>query len=143
MYHLLIERVSTVTIEFLQYRARVRIGLNRAGIERTVERTGLFTSLILSITERAWAHWARLGRPKLIVAPMMEYSELPFRMLSRKYIPEICCANAPRFCVGSCTVAEQRREKKTYGYGAKHLEVKRSVEGCPKRCASDKPNCAF
>jgi hypothetical protein len=46
MYHLLIERVSTVTIEFLQYRARVRIGLNRAGIERAVERTGLFTSLV-------------------------------------------------------------------------------------------------
>jgi hypothetical protein len=49
MYHLLIERVSTVTIEFLQYRARVRIGLNRAGIERAVERTGLFTSLDVSI----------------------------------------------------------------------------------------------
>jgi hypothetical protein len=45
MYHLLIERVSIVTIEFLQYRARVRIGLNRAGIERVVERNGLFTSL--------------------------------------------------------------------------------------------------
>jgi hypothetical protein len=45
MYHLLIERVSTVTIEFLQYRARVRIELNRAGIERAVERTNLFTSL--------------------------------------------------------------------------------------------------
>jgi hypothetical protein len=45
MYHLLIERVSTVMIEFLQYRARVQIGLNRAGIERAVERTGLFTSL--------------------------------------------------------------------------------------------------
>jgi hypothetical protein len=44
MYHLLIERVSTVTIEFLQFRARVRIGLNRAGIKRAVERTGLFTS---------------------------------------------------------------------------------------------------
>jgi len=45
MYHLLIERVSTVTIEFLQYRARVRIGLNRASIERVVEQTDLFTSL--------------------------------------------------------------------------------------------------
>jgi len=35
MYHLLIERVSTVTIEFLQYRARVRvrIGLNRVGCQ--------------------------------------------------------------------------------------------------------------
>jgi hypothetical protein len=46
MYHLLIERVSIVTIEFLHYRARVRIGLNQAGIERIVERTGLFTSLV-------------------------------------------------------------------------------------------------
>jgi hypothetical protein len=46
MYHLLIERVSTVTIEFLQYRARVQIGLNQTGIERVVERTGLFTSLL-------------------------------------------------------------------------------------------------
>jgi len=46
MYHLLIERISTVTIEFLQYRALVRIGLNREGIKRVVERTGLFTSLI-------------------------------------------------------------------------------------------------
>jgi hypothetical protein len=31
MYHLLTERVSRVTSEFLQYRARVWIGLNRAG----------------------------------------------------------------------------------------------------------------
>jgi Na+-transporting NADH:ubiquinone oxidoreductase subunit NqrA len=45
MYHLLIEQVSTVSIEFLQYQAQVRIGLNRADIERVVERTGLFTSL--------------------------------------------------------------------------------------------------
>lgn len=35
--------------------------------------------------ERAWAHWSRLGRPKLIVAPMVDNSELPFRMLCRKY----------------------------------------------------------
>ncbi|KAJ0040790.1 hypothetical protein Pint_27994 [Pistacia integerrima] len=35
--------------------------------------------------ERAWAHWAKLGRPKLIVAPMVDNSELPFRMLCRKY----------------------------------------------------------
>lgn len=35
--------------------------------------------------ERAWAHWTRLGRPKLIVAPMVDNSELPFRMLCRKY----------------------------------------------------------
>ncbi|GMH24078.1 hypothetical protein Nepgr_025921 [Nepenthes gracilis] len=35
--------------------------------------------------ERAWATWNKLGRPKLIVAPMVDNSELPFRMLCRKY----------------------------------------------------------
>ncbi|GAB4849008.1 hypothetical protein Ancab_003820 [Ancistrocladus abbreviatus] len=35
--------------------------------------------------ERAWAHWNKLGRPRLIVAPMVDNSELPFRMLCRKY----------------------------------------------------------
>lgn len=35
--------------------------------------------------ERAWAHWTKLGRPKLIVAPMVDNSELPYRMLCRKY----------------------------------------------------------
>jgi hypothetical protein len=57
MYHLLIEQVSTVTSEFLQYRARTRIGLNRAGIEQVVERIDLFTSLIAIIT---------IVRPRLV-----------------------------------------------------------------------------
>ncbi|KAF5958790.1 hypothetical protein HYC85_006015 [Camellia sinensis] len=35
--------------------------------------------------ERAWAHWKKLGEPKMIVAPMVDNSELPFRMLCRKY----------------------------------------------------------
>ncbi|XP_031495217.1 uncharacterized protein LOC116260842 [Nymphaea colorata] len=39
----------------------------------------------LGPVERAWAHWRRLGEPKLIVAPMVDNSELPFRMLCRKY----------------------------------------------------------
>ncbi|XVF59370.1 hypothetical protein PTKIN_Ptkin07bG0270300 [Pterospermum kingtungense] len=38
-----------------------------------------------SRVERAWAHWTKLGRPKFIVAPMVDNSELPFRMLCRKY----------------------------------------------------------
>nr|GLL26441.1 tRNA-dihydrouridine(16/17) synthase [NAD(P)(+)]-like [Ipomoea trifida] len=35
--------------------------------------------------ERAWAHWKKLGQPKCIVAPMVDNSELPFRMLCRKF----------------------------------------------------------
>ncbi|XP_078442465.1 FMN-linked oxidoreductases superfamily protein [Wolffia australiana] len=35
--------------------------------------------------ERAWQHWRSLGSPKLVVAPMVDNSELPFRMLCRKY----------------------------------------------------------
>ncbi|KAK4426389.1 tRNA-dihydrouridine(16/17) synthase [NAD(P)(+)]-like [Sesamum alatum] len=35
--------------------------------------------------ERAWAYWNKLGRPKFIVAPMVDNSELPFRLLCRKY----------------------------------------------------------
>ncbi|KAL9268340.1 tRNA-dihydrouridine(16/17) synthase [NAD(P)(+)]-like-like protein [Drosera capensis] len=37
--------------------------------------------------ERAWAweHWKKIGNPRLIVAPMVDNSELPFRMLCRKF----------------------------------------------------------
>ncbi|KAJ6839023.1 tRNA-dihydrouridine(16/17) synthase [NAD(P)(+)] [Iris pallida] len=38
-----------------------------------------------SRAERAWAHWEGLGAPRLIVAPMVDNSELPFRMLCRRY----------------------------------------------------------
>jgi hypothetical protein len=33
----------------------------------------------------AWEHWNKLGAPTMIVAPMVDQSELPFRMLCRKY----------------------------------------------------------
>ncbi|KAL3688198.1 hypothetical protein R1sor_014507 [Riccia sorocarpa] len=33
----------------------------------------------------AWEHWRRLGAPRLHVAPMVDQSELPFRMMCRKY----------------------------------------------------------
>jgi hypothetical protein len=51
MYHLLIEWVSTVTNEFLQFRARIQIRLNPVGIEWIVERTNLFTSLAVKSKE--------------------------------------------------------------------------------------------
>ncbi|EFJ21146.1 hypothetical protein SELMODRAFT_443602 [Selaginella moellendorffii] len=35
--------------------------------------------------ERSWDHWRRIGAPKFMVAPMVDQSELPFRMLCRKY----------------------------------------------------------
>ncbi|KZV24960.1 tRNA-dihydrouridine(16/17) synthase [NAD(P)(+)]-like [Dorcoceras hygrometricum] len=35
--------------------------------------------------ERAWSHWKKLGCPRLVVAPMVDNSELPFRLLCRKY----------------------------------------------------------
>ncbi|KAE8693328.1 hypothetical protein F3Y22_tig00110813pilonHSYRG00179 [Hibiscus syriacus] len=35
--------------------------------------------------EREWDHWTKLGQPKYFVAPMVDHSELPFRMLCRKY----------------------------------------------------------
>ncbi|CDY18644.1 hypothetical protein HID58_032324 [Brassica napus] len=35
--------------------------------------------------EQAWAHWKKLGKPKYIVAPMVDNSELPFRLLCQKY----------------------------------------------------------
>ncbi|KAF8049137.1 hypothetical protein N665_2285s0004 [Sinapis alba] len=38
-----------------------------------------------SRVEQAWEHWKKLGRPKYIVAPMVDNSELPFRLLCQKY----------------------------------------------------------
>ncbi|KAJ0726414.1 putative tRNA-dihydrouridine(16/17) synthase (NAD(P)(+)) [Helianthus annuus] len=35
--------------------------------------------------EKALSYWRKLGQPKLIVAPMVDNSELPFRILCRRY----------------------------------------------------------
>ncbi|KAL9265201.1 tRNA-dihydrouridine(16/17) synthase [NAD(P)(+)]-like-like protein, partial [Drosera capensis] len=40
---------------------------------------------VVSRVERAWEHWKKIGNPRLIVAPMVDNSELPFRMLCRKF----------------------------------------------------------
>ncbi|KAG0631884.1 hypothetical protein M758_1G286700 [Ceratodon purpureus] len=40
---------------------------------------------VLPHAAKAWEHWNKLGAPKLMVAPMVDQSELPFRMLCRKY----------------------------------------------------------
>ena len=36
-------------------------------------------------TEKSWEFFRRLGSPKYWVAPMVDQSELPFRMLCRRY----------------------------------------------------------
>ena len=49
--------------------------------------------------ERAWKHWRNLGEPKLIVAPMVDQSELPFIMLCRKYGATTACTPMLRSCL--------------------------------------------
>lgn len=38
----------------------------------------------------AWQFYRRIGSPKYIMSPMVNASELPFRMLGRKYGAQLC-----------------------------------------------------
>jgi len=42
-----------------------------------------------STTDR-YAFYRSIGSPKFIVAPMVDQSELPYRMLTRKYGAQLC-----------------------------------------------------
>lgn len=73
-----LRRLSTVSPP---YRHRNH---NRGGDTLRKPRSSPYTCN-LSSDDRPWAHWIKLKQPKLIVAPMYDGSELPFRMLCRKY----------------------------------------------------------
>ncbi|EKX41444.1 hypothetical protein GUITHDRAFT_158205 [Guillardia theta CCMP2712] len=40
--------------------------------------------------QAAWKHWEKLGNPRWIMAPMVDQSELAFRMMGRKYNCDLC-----------------------------------------------------
>ena len=39
----------------------------------------------MSSSEADYDFFARLGNPRMVVAPMVDHSDLPFRMLTRRY----------------------------------------------------------
>lgn len=41
-------------------------------------------------TTTGYDFFKKIGSPKYVVAPMVEQSELPFRMLTRKYGATVC-----------------------------------------------------
>ena len=40
--------------------------------------------------EKSWEFYKMIGEPKLICAPMVDQSDLPFRILVRKYGAQLC-----------------------------------------------------
>jgi tRNA-dihydrouridine synthase 1 len=43
-----------------------------------------------SYKEKGYTFYKKMGSPKFIVAPMVDQSELPYRMLTRKYNAQLC-----------------------------------------------------
>ena len=39
---------------------------------------------------KPYEFWETIGNPKYVCAPMVDQSELPFRMLTRKYKTDLC-----------------------------------------------------
>ena len=55
----------------------------------------------------SWAFYQHMGSPKRIVAPMVDQSELPFRMLCRKYGSDLCYT--PMFHSANFSTSENYR----------------------------------
>lgn len=49
----------------------------------------LFTK-VMDNAATGYAFYKKIGEPKHVVAPMVDQSELPFRMLTRKYGADVC-----------------------------------------------------
>lgn len=50
----------------------------------------IIKSMVESSTTDKYAFYKKIGSPKYIVAPMVDQSELPYRMLTRKHGAQLC-----------------------------------------------------
>eukprot|EP00919_Chromeraceae_sp_WS-2016_P010276 GHVR01024125.1.p1 GENE.GHVR01024125.1~~GHVR01024125.1.p1 ORF type:complete len:205 (-),score=46.12 GHVR01024125.1:119-685(-) len=54
-----------------------------------------------SVKRVGWEFWESIGSPRHVLAPMVDHSELPFRMLTRRYGVGVCYTpmiNSKMFC---------------------------------------------
>ena len=59
-------------------------------IVTTVVQADEPNEVVVAKAEDPYAFYNSIGRPKYLVAPMVDQSELPYRMLTRKYGAELC-----------------------------------------------------